>query len=102
MTILKNITKCSSQIFFSGTTLFESEIENYQKHIVVKQVNLLPVINYCYFINKKFFYNFFIKKNYDLVFESRSLTDDVYLKNFNTLFKNIEYSDFFFKKKQSS
>ena len=52
-TILKNITKSSSQIFFSGTTLFESEKEKYQKHIVVKQVNLLPEINYCYFFNKK-------------------------------------------------
>ena len=97
-TILKNITESSNQIFFSGTTLFESKKENYQKHIIVKQVNILPQINYCYFFNKTFFYEFFYKKNYNLVFESKNITDNVNFKNFSSLFENIEYKDFFFKK----
>ena len=97
-TILKNITENSNQIFFSGTTLFESEKENYHKHIVVRQVNIFPEINYCYFFNKQFFYNFFYKKNFNLVFESKNITDNINFKNFGGLFKNIEYKDFFFKK----
>ena len=100
-TILKNITENSNQIFFSGTTLFESEKENYYKHIVVRQVNIFPEINYCYFFNKQFFYNFFNKKNFNLVFESKNITDNVNFKNFDSLFKKIEYKDFFFKKLNS-
>ena len=97
-TILKNITENSNQIFFSGTTLFENDKENYQKHVIVRQVNIFPEINYCYFFNKEFFYNFFYKKNFNLVFESKNITDSVNFENFSSLFKNIEYKDFFFKK----
>lgn len=96
--ILKNITENSDQIFFSGTTLFETDQENYKKHIIVKQVNILPEINYCYFFNKQFFYNFFYEKNFNLIFENKNTTDNVNFKNFIGLFKNIEYKDFFFKK----
>jgi len=96
--ILKNITENSNQIFFSGTTLFESDEEDYKKHVIVKQVNILPDVNYCYFFNKQFFYNFFIKKNFNLIFESKNITDNVNFKNFSNLFRNIEYKDFFLKK----
>jgi len=96
--ILKNITENSNQIFFSGTTLFETDKKNYQKHVIARQVNIFPEINYCYFFNKEFFYNFFYKKNFNLVFESKNITDSVNFKNFGSLFKNIEYKDFFFKK----
>jgi hypothetical protein len=96
--ILKNITENSNQIFFSGTTLFESDEANYKKHLIVKQVNIFPEINYCYFFNKQFFYNFFIKKNFNLIFESKNITDNVNFKNFSNLFRNIEYKDFFLKK----
>jgi|LakMenEpi03Aug12_release.lakeMendotaPanAssembly.Ray.scaffolds.fasta_scaffold582284_2 hypothetical protein len=96
--ILENITENNSQIFFSGTTLFESRSKNYEKHVIVKQVNMLPQINYCYFFNKNFFYNFFYKKNFNLIFESKNLTDNVNFKNFRILFEKIQYYDFFFKK----
>ena len=99
--ILKNITENSNQIFFSGTTLFESDKENYQKHVTVRQVNIFPEINYCYFFNKQFFYNFFYKKNFNLVFESKNITDSVNFKNFGSLFKKIENKEFFFKKLNS-
>ena len=95
---IKNITENSDHIFFSGTTLFETDQDNYKKHIIVKQVNILPEINYCYFFNKQFFYNFFYEKNFNLIFESKNTTDNVNFKNFIGLFKNIEYKDFFFKK----
>jgi len=99
--ILKNITENSNQIFFSGTTLFETDKKNYQKHVIARQVNIFPEINYCYFFNKQFFYNFFYKKNFNLVFESKNITDNVNFKNFDSLFKKIEYKDFFFKKLNS-
>ena len=88
-TLLKNITENSNQIFFSGTTLFESDNKNYQKYIIVRQVNTFPEINYCYFFNKQFFYNFFYKKNFNLIFESKNITDSVNFKNFDSLFKNV-------------
>jgi serine/threonine protein kinase len=94
----QNITENNSQIFFSGTTLYETDQENYKKHVIVKQVNVMPKINYCYFFNKEFFYNFFYKKNFNLIFESKNTTDNVNFKNFIGLFKNIEYKDFLFKK----
>ena len=98
LTILKNITKNSKQIFFSGTTLFETEQEKYKRHVIVKQLNVFQEGNYCYFFNKKFFYNFFYKKNFNLIFEIKNTTDNINFKNFIGLFKNIEYKDFLFKK----
>ena len=89
-TILKNITENSNQIFFSGTTLFETEQENYKRHVITKQVNVFPEINYCYFFNKQFFYNFFYEKNFNLIFESKNTTDNVNFKNFISLFKNYK------------
>ena len=35
---------------------------------------------------------------YKFIFENKNTTDNVNLKNFIGLFKNIEYKDFFFKK----
>jgi len=98
-TIIRNIVKISNQIFFSGTTLFESENEDYDKHTIVKQVNIFPEINYCYFFNKIFFYDLFYRENFVLLFESKNLTDDVNFKNFEKIFKDVEYKDFFFIKK---
>ena len=97
-TILKNIIENNSQIFFSGTILYQTDQENYKKHAIVKQVNVLPEINYCYFFNKQFFYNLFYEKNFNLIFESKNITDNVNFKNFIGLFKNAEYKDFLFKK----
>ena len=85
--------------FFSGTTLFETKNEKYKKHIVVKQVNEFPDINYLYFFNKKYFFSKFLNKNFKLLFEKKNLTDNVYYNNFNKIFDNIGYMDFLFTKK---
>jgi hypothetical protein len=97
--IVLEITKISNNIFFSGTTLFESNNENYYKHIITEQINCLPDINYCYFFNKKYFYNFFYKEGFELLFSKKNLTDNVNFKNFEKIFEKIEYTDFFFIKK---
>ena len=96
--ILNCITEKNSQILFSGTTLFESNKEIYKKFLIVKQVNVLPEINYCYFFNRDYFLNFFLNKKFNLVFEKRNITDNVNFTNFTNLFSKIEYKDIFFKK----
>ena len=59
-------------------------------------MNILPIINYLYFFNRKNFFNIFEKKNFKLVFESKNLTDNVNYDNFKNFLKNISYSDFLF------
>ena len=95
--ILKNITKISNNIFFSGTILFESNKKDYEKHIIVEQVNCFPDINICYFFNKKYFYDFFYNEQFSLLFSKKNSTDKLNFKNFKDL-KKIEYKDFFFIK----
>mgnify|MGYP001300945982 CR=1 FL=1 len=96
---LLNITRVANQIFFSGTILYDSHNENHKKHIIVKQLNVYPSINYLYFFNKFYFYKFFYEKNFDLLFECKNLTDNVNFKNFNGIFESVEYKDFSFIKK---
>lgn len=97
--VLKNITKISNNIFFSGTVLFESNKEDYKKHVITEQINCFPDKNYCYFFNKKYFFSFFYKKGFSLLFLKKNLTDNVNFENFKNVFKKIEYEDFFFYKK---
>ena len=96
--ILNKTSKIGKNIFFSGTTLFESKNEKYSKHIIVKQVNLYPDINYMYFFNKQYFYSIFLKNNFKLLFEKKNLTDNVNYHNFHKIFDNINYMDFLFSK----
>ena len=96
--VLKKITKNSKYIFFSGTHLYDSEESVFEKNIVVKQVNVMPQINFLYFFNRKNFFKIFFEKKYNLEFENKNLTDKVNYDNFNSYLKNISYSDFLFEK----
>ena len=69
-----------------------------QKHTVVKQVNVLPKIYYCYFINKNFFLEFFLNKGFLVSFIKENLTDNVNYKNFNHLIDDIMYTDILLSK----
>ena len=97
-TILEKISNLGKYIFFSGTTLFETKNAKYKKHIIVKQVNVFPNINYLYFFNKQYFFSLFLKNNYTLLFEKKNFTDKVNYDNFNNIFENIDYMDFLFSK----
>tara|TARA_B100000579_G_scaffold72283_1_gene55287 strand:+ start:252 stop:1079 length:828 start_codon:yes stop_codon:yes gene_type:complete len=97
--VLKKITKNSKYVFFSGTHLYDSSEKIFKKKIVVKQVNVLPQINYLFFFNRNNFFKTFLEKKYDLVFEKKNLTDEVNYDNFKNFLKNIQYSDFLFSKK---
>ena len=98
--ILKKITDNAKYIFFSGTHLYDSLGEDFNKNIIVKQVNVLPQTNYLYFFNRNKFFELFKEKEFELIFESKNLTDNINYENFENYLKNIQYSDFlFFKKK---
>lgn len=99
-TFLKKIQKNSKYIFFSATHLYDSSDKNYDKDIIVKQVNVLPQENYLYFFNRKKFFELFEEKNFELVFENENLTDNVNYNNFKSYLDNIQYSDFLFLKKE--
>lgn len=96
--VLNKVSKIGKNIFFSGTTLFETKNEKYNKHIIVKQVNMYPDINYLYFFNKQYFYSIFLKNNFKLLFEKKNLTDNVNYHNFHKIFEKTNYVDFLFSK----
>ncbi len=98
--VLKKITNNSKYIFFSGTHLYDSMVEDLNKNIIVKQVNVLPQTNYLYFFNRKNFFEIFTEKEYEFIFESKNLTDKINYENFENYLKNIQYSDFLFSKKK--
>ena len=84
--VLNKASNIGKNIFFSGTTLFETKMIN-TKHIIVKQVNTYPDINYLYFFNKQFFFSIFLNNNFNLLFEKKNLTDNVDYDNFNKILR---------------
>lgn len=97
--ILYKIANNSKSVFFSGTTLYNSPDVKLEKHFIVKQVNVLPKINYLYFFNKKHFYEIFTQKDFNLVFENTNFTDNVNYDNFKKQLDSIEYIDVLFTKR---
>ena len=77
------IKKASKYIYISASSFFYSRV-NLEK-IIVKQVNLLPVIMYCYIFNLNFIVKLFKKNNYKV------------LKKKNNSFKKINFKNFNFK-----
>jgi hypothetical protein len=97
--VLNNIIKISKKyILFSGTHFYKSNKTNLKKHLIAKQVNMLPFIFYCYFFNRDYFLNFFIDKGYSINFEKKNLTDEVNYKNFYNLVDDILYTDLLLSK----
>lgn len=96
--ILKKISKNSKYIFFSATHLYDSSEKILEKHIVVKQVNVLPKVNYLYFFNRDRFLKIFQNEKFKLIFENENLTDKINYNNFKKYLRNIQYSDFLLKK----
>ena len=97
--LLKKITNNSKILFFSGTHLYDSSDEKFEKNIIVKQVNLLPQVYYLYFFNRKNFFEILEEKSFSLIFENKNLTDNVNYDNFKSYLNDIQYSDFLFEKK---
>ena len=95
--ILKKITlnKCK-YILFTGIIFFSKE--KIGKHVVAKQLNLLPNKYYLYFFNKKKFLNFFIQKHYKIKFIKKNHYQKLSFKNLSFFSKKIEYVDVFFER----
>jgi len=85
-------------ILFSGIILFTNK-NNLQEKIVVKQLNVLPHINYLFIFNKKYFYDFFLRNGYKIVFSKPNQFKKIHFKNISYFSKKIFYSDILFEKK---
>ena len=96
--ILNNLSTNNKFTFFSGTHLYDSDSEKFSKDLIVKQINILPYVNYLYFLNRKNFFKIFTDKKFKLVFEEKNLTDRIRYKNFRHFLNDVTYSDFLFKK----
>ena len=98
--LLKDIFKISNKyIFFSGITFYLSKNKNLINTTIVKQINLIPKIIYCYFFNKKSFAQFFKDNNYSIIFErTNSYNVNINFDNFKPDLSEIYYMDILFKK----
>ena len=80
-------------IYISATSyFFKNKLNN---KIIVRQVNLLPTILYCYIFNFKYIESLFSKYGYVITFKKINYYKKVNFNNFN--FK-INYLDLLFKK----
>ena len=84
-------------IFFTAQTFYEKKV-NKEENIIVKQINILPQINYCYFFEYESFFNIFKVKKFEPVFKVLNFTDRVNYNNFNKKYGKIEYCDLLIKK----
>ena len=84
-------------IFFTAQTFYEKRIDKKEK-IIVKQVNILPQVNYCYFFEYESFLNIFKVKKFEPIFKVLNFTDRVNYNNFNKKYGKIEYYDLLIKK----
>ena len=84
-------------IFFTAQTFYEKKV-NKEENIIVKQINILPQINYCYFFEYEYFLNVFKVKKFEPVFKVLNFTDRVNYNNFNKKYGKIEYCDLLIKK----
>lgn len=84
-------------IIFSHTPFYKSD--KIDKNIVMKQVNIHPIINYAYLLQFNKFVNFMDKKNYKLISQNKNnFIKFLNFKNFDN-FSFISFLDLIFVKK---
>ena len=90
--------KKSKYIIISASPFFENyKYKRTQKSIVMKQLNLFPIINYLYGINYIDFISFMKKNNYSLLEKNiNRVSKNVNFKNFKNKFKKIDMLDLIF------
>ncbi len=88
--IIEHISKIGSKyLIFSHTPFFTSE--HYDGDIVLKQVNIHPIINYAYLIEYNNFIRFMKDNNYELI--SQNKNNFIKFLNFKN-FKNYSFISF--------
>ena len=96
--ILKKITNIKSKyLIFSHTPFYKSNIND--NDIVMKQVNIHPIINYAYLIEYQNFIKFMDQNNYKLICQNKNnFIKFLNFKNFGN-FSFISFLDLFFERK---
>ena len=97
LTLNSLIDTAPEYIFFTAQTFYEKKA-NKKENIIVKQVNILPQVNFCYFFEYEPFLNIFKVKKFEPVFKVLNFTDKVNYNNFNEKYGRIEYYDLLIKK----
>ena len=104
---LKNHEKFLEKIFklrpdtimICGNIFYKNKNES-KKKIVIKQLNMKPIIFYQYFYNLSMFIEFFKKNNYFLSKKEKNTSDqNLNLSNLNPFFDKIDRYNLIFKKK---
>ena len=80
-------------LYISATSYFNDK--NLKKKLVVKQVNLLPIILYCYIFNFHYFAKMMDRKNFKILFKQKNEFKKISFNNFE--FK-IDHLNILFKK----
>lgn len=88
--------KCK-YVLFSGLILFENN-NTTKNTIILKQLNVLPNINYVLMFKKQKFIELFVKNGYKLVFITKNHFKKIHFKNLFFFSKKISYVDILFKK----
>ncbi len=92
--ILDLVVKSSSKyVYISASSFFYDDPA--KKNIIVKQLNLLPIIMYCYFFNFNFLKKYFKKKNFMILSKKKNPFKKINFRNFE--FK-IDYLNILFKR----
>ncbi len=96
--IIQKISKIQSKyLIFSHTPFYKSDKND--RDIVMKQVNIHPIINYAYLIEYDNFIKFMKESNYELISQNKNnLIKNLNFKNFKD-FSFLNFLDLFFKKK---
>lgn len=93
--ILNYLLKKTRGFFYLSASSFFFK-KKLGKNIVVKQVNLLPSILYCYIFNFQFIKKIFTKYNYNILFKKKNSFKKVNFHNFKI---SIKYLNILFYKK---
>jgi len=91
------ISKNTKYILFSGTIFFEDKNLN-NDYYILKQLNVLPDINYVYMFNKYNFEKKFLENNYKISFIKDNDFKKINFNNLKYFCKKISYSDILFEK----
>ena len=95
--IIEKICKAKSKyLIFSHTPFYKRD--NNDKDIVMKQVNIHPIINYAYLIEYENFVKFMRKNNYEIISQNKNnFIKFLNFKNFRG-YRFISFLDLFFKR----
>jgi len=91
------ISKNVKYILFTGTIIFDDENLN-NEHYILKQLNVIPDINYVYMFNRSYIERKFLEKNYKISFSKENDFKKINFNNLKFFCRKINYADILFEK----